>query len=756
MKKRILVVAAALAALALLTTGAFGTTTCGSFSGSKVQFVAAGSSAQFNTFAYASIDYANALLAANSITGTPQIWSAKNGSGGNVLYLQDTRFGTPDSTSPVDAANMWVVWAPADNNGSNDCYLWVYYSIDSTVGVKDFFAYKKITVPTAATVAAVYPVCLNGSVGCSATNATTYGTGGNVVPGLTDTAALPTTIQTFLTTPPAPSSATSPALPYCGQKATGKSSFYCYFNAGMTDIRPEDALYATNRALSAYNTTNGLAGLGYGTPAACATSSNQGCPIYGSVGTGSVFNVLKFALTGTDPQSKASVPVYGTLSTGASPVVVFVNNADTGTLGFGSKSGGNYVFTNVNHKVLALTEEGTLHCTGDFLADPAGAGQPIQVVQREPLSGTYNTFEFTAVRTLSGSAATTVKQNQISSITWVSDDSSGQEYGNDPTTNNGSGTCLNGSTVPTSRCGNPLYFPTPINGTANSCGAGLKFRAIGTGEAVKATIGVAHSGQPGVPDGLGYAFWGYQNFAPLVTKTNCTEKTGNVTCSSYAGHYLAVDGIDPFWPSTGVPLDGGSAYNLPQCGAIVFGNAADFPCYQIPFTHVNDGSYPFWSLLRLVTFGQSTPTNPAYNTPIGVINTVAYAETEASTGSTQLSDFVGFLSGLTNGGTLDNPSWTGNLSLGVFRSHFKQTGLTINPDNGHYQFDGTTYSACSPTNIPLVGAKKSTPVCWVDAGNDVGGSVLSVQSDLDFIVDFGLNGGALNHPNPVEIYNLHQ
>src|SRR5208282_3441064 len=183
---------------------------------------------------------------------------------------------------------------------------------------------------------------------------------------------------------------------------TATTAKWCFFNAGHADIRPEDTPYATTRALSAYNSTNGLAGLGY--DGACGSQTTKiGCPIYESFGQKGVFNVLSFALTGNDPISGAAVPGYTTLSIGAVPVVVFVNDSDSSGFGAGAP---NYGVTNINRKVLAGYYDGTFSCTGDI--SPAlggGAGNPVQVVQREILSGTYNTFEFTAVRTLTGSAS---------------------------------------------------------------------------------------------------------------------------------------------------------------------------------------------------------------------------------------------------------------------------------------------------------------------------------------------------------------
>ena len=763
MTKRILVVAAALVASALLTTSAFAQTTCPGWTGNNVQFIGVGSSAQFNTLAYAAIDYANALLTANGITATPQIWSAKNGKGTTKSFLpiQDTRFGTPNGTgagaSPIDTANMWIVWAPTSNNASTtDCYLWAYYQVDSTVGVKDFFSYKKITSPTATTVAAVYPVCLSGSTGCAPTQPTVFGSGQSIIPGQTDAAAVPAVVQTFLTTPQLPTSATGPKpLAYCGQKGTVAVSYYCYFNVGGTDIRPEDALFATTRALSAYSTTNGLSGLGYGQTACGAASTNQGCPIYSSQGTGSVFSVLNFKITGNDPVTGALEPAYGTLSTGASPLVVFVANADTAANAFGSvQTGGTankgpYVHTSILRANLAMIYEGATRCTGDILDNPSGAGSPIQVLNREPLSGTYNSFEYTGIRTLHGSSS--AKTSIPSTLSWVSADAGGQEFGNNPITNFGGAGCTSsGSVVPTADCGDPLY----ISNTTHCGGNSLRLRAVGSGEEVKAVIG-ANSGQNATPDGIGYAFWSYQNFNPLISSANCSAASnGNSVCTSYAGHYLAVDGLDPLFANAGGdPTPGITPFNLPQCNAITFSNAADFPCMQIPFTHVLDGSYPLWSLLRLVTFATSGSSQV---TPVGVINTVAYAQTEASSSAKALSDFVPFLKNLTNSGTLAAPNWNGNLNLGVFRSH-TQTG-SVNPDNGHYKLiSGTTYGVCSTSSIALVGAKRTTPVCWVDAGGDMGGAVLTVRSDLDFIQDFGLTStGAKNPPNPVEIYNLHQ
>ncbi len=763
MRNRILVLALSLAATVLLGANAFGQA-CST--GATPQFIAVGSSAQFNTMAYAAADILGGV-------GNPadwNVWTTKSG------QLEDIR---PTTAAFDSGLSLWIVF---DNNTT--CNFYAYWSADSTIGVKDFFAYTKgITTynPLGRTVAAVIPTPSTG-VPCSSA-------GANLIPGLTDwNTALPAFLCTGIGTPvvPAAGQTTKVPEPYCGQSASAAASFFCYFNAGATDIRPEDALYATQRALSVYTTTNGLAGLGYG-QAACGgdglATSEEGCTLYDSFHQKKAFNVLRFALTGTDPFTHASVPAYSTLTTGADPVVVFVNNGDTSNLGFGNGAPtGPYKFTDINHKVLGFVFDGTTHCTGDILpivpsvtgGTSNSTGEPIQVVEREPLSGTYNTFEFTGVRTASGSAATAVNQSKISSSSWLTDNDSGQELNNNPANGwtggslssgcggpivaaTGGGFVTNGAPLLASApCGDPVLIKTGStsnngNGPAN-CGQGLRARAIGTGEEVKATIATYNSvTNPswGITDGIGYSFWGYQNFAPLVSSSSCTtEANGNATCSSFSGHYLTVDAIDPLYITEGGqydPTPNPQPFNPPQCSLVLALGTSK--CEQIPFTNLFNGKYPLWSLLRLVTFEKKTTVQFV---PPGVLNIVAYAEQEAAPGSTyQLSDFAPFLTNLVNSGTITSPAWTGDLNLGVFRSHFKQTGGTVTASDGH--------AACAGnfTGVALIGGTSGSSTCLIDTGSDVGGSVFTVQTDVDFNSDFG-NDFLTSGNSLYEIYGLHQ
>ena len=712
-----------LPALALLFATLCATTssaqTCSGFTGVNVQYMGVGSSAQFNTFAFA----AEALITAEPTNGVFNFWAG-------TLPLLDNRSGTTDS------AKTWIAW---DN--AADCTVYAYFSVDSTIGVKSFFAYQKETNTFATNYDAAAVFVEPGATvsSCTAGNVTFAGQ-----PACTGN--LPATIASFIEAQPAPTCSTSctggqrkTALPYCGQKGTtATTTKWCFFNAGHADIRPEDTLYATTRALSAYNSTNGLSGLGY--DGTCGSQTTKiGCPIYESFGKGGVFNVLDFALTGVDPISGAAVPGYTTLNIGAVPVVVFVNDSDSSGFGAGAP---NYTVTNINRKVLAGYYDGTFSCTGDL--SPAlggGAGKPVQVIQREPLSGTYNTFEFTAVRTLTGSASVAVPESKVSATTWFTQDDSGQELNNNPAANfGGTGCASSGSTIPSATCGDPLFLPTHACG---SNGSGIKLRAIGTGEEVTGTLcgestqagfGSACSTTPptsvNTPNGLGYAFWGYGNFAPAATGCQTIGSTEGITCSGYFGHYLTVDGIDPLFANPGDSSNPNGSYHLPQC--FLKSGAPD--CFQIPFTHVKDGSYPLWTILRAVTFS-NVSGSAGQTTPASVVAMIAEAEKAANNANstvTNLSDFVPYFTNINAGDT------TGDLNLGVLRVHYKQTN---NPNNG---FTNCSAGLTGLSLTPAAGA------CTVDVGGDVGGSVITVQSDLDFNADFTGVG-----TDPKELYGTH-
>src|SRR5580704_13595863 len=131
MTKKFLV-ALALAGAALLTPSVFAATPCST--GAALQFVGVGSSAQFNTLAYAADD-----VITKSGTGPFNLFSVtgKDSLGNNTVQVLDSRPGV----NKTDSATTWIMW----DSGAT-CNVYTYWSVDSVVGVKDFLAYNSITV----------------------------------------------------------------------------------------------------------------------------------------------------------------------------------------------------------------------------------------------------------------------------------------------------------------------------------------------------------------------------------------------------------------------------------------------------------------------------------------------------------------------------------------------------------------------------------------------------------------------------------
>lgn len=453
-----------------------------SYASPTVLFNGAGSSAQFNTWAFA------AELTSPAICGSRN-WTKTNGA-----VVHDSR----SASIPDTKGNIWVVW-DNDNNPTTIC---AYVSVDSGVGVRAFFA-----VPTCTNVLASSD---NGS------------SGDNLVPApFHSDVALPNAVYTAL---------------------TGAA-----FNAGMTDIRPEDALFATNRALAPL--TQNRSGLGYGPPPI-------GQPILSAFSSKSAVPV-QFALSGTDPISGLPISfTYTTASTGASPVVVAVNKTLQGLGHLGA-----LIFTNVPRFNLAWAQQGLLTRTRDLVDFSGLPNLPLHVLLREPISGTYNTMEFDITRSLE------VGGSQETNVTPPGDNPLNQTYAD----------------------------------------GGTRQRVIGTGEMIS-ELGA-------IPDSLGYAFWGFGNFAAV---------TGTVK-------YVTVDGVDPI---RSIYVTG----SLPTCPTP--------PCVgALTFPNIKNGTYPIWSVLRIVTVSPM---------PSGIQSLYNAALQEA----VQIPDFL--------------PA----TNLAVYRSHYNQSGVT--------------------------------------------------------------------------------
>ena len=185
---------------------------------------------------------------------------------------------------------------------------------------------------------------------------------------------------------------------------------------------------------------------------------------------------------------------------------------------------------------------------------------------------------------------------------------------------------------------NPLHLASSDNSN------GYRNRVIGTGEAVNELLLTT--------DALGYSFWSTGNFA-------------NVGVTGPA-KYLTVDGYDPLYDQSG------SSYSTIKN---TIPTAANGYLSNVTFTDLNNGNYPVWSMLRLVTAASGSSYTYAHKLAVAAQNFVS---------STSLPDFVRAS------------------DLAVVHSHFTPPGQSVTPNNG-----GT---------------------CGTEAGGDVAGVILALNS----------------------------
>jgi hypothetical protein len=495
-------------------------------------------------------------------------WSTSTAS---LVVATDTSTGS----ALTDTGNSWVVWVPT---GGNDCSsnatpasVWSYLQTDSVVGDRCLF---------------------NGALSTPSCTISYGGAAGAAPSGLIE-------------------GGTEVNLPAAvAQVLSGGSGFPGLApNYSGTDIRAEDAEFATTRALTPCGsvvgtghfgsvTTNQYLGLGY----------NNGDSIMSDYSS-SVFHVISFSL----PSNFFTQPV------GADPILVAVNSTDAVGVGFNSPN-----ITNLNRSTLALFLDGSVGETRDALQpeDPETTSKPVTVLVREPLSGTYNTMEYNGPNTVMLQTSQDVGANQPASQ---------------------------------QNCSGSAVLSNPMS-IENTHFGSFRNRAIGTGQELKETFAIN--------DALGYGFWGVSNFAAAPN----TAK------------YLTIDGVDPLFPS----------YNT-LLGVIPTTSAQ---LAKITFTHMKDGTYPIWSLLRLVYVNSSLAT-PILN----------LAEAAGTFSTSAHPDFVPFYakSGLTY---IDN--------FKVERSHFTPPGI------------GYTTAVKNP-------ACKTDPTAQsLEAGGDVGGVPIPCNVDVDY------------------------
>ena len=388
------------------------------------QVITSGSSAQFGVFAEAAYQLAKA-------DGQPFHYTAKSSACSPACTtLVDSR----NTNILAEAGNMWIVWSATSGR------VWMYTGVDSTVGVRVFEASPraKVTLDPQGTGTADLPAA--GSNALSVWD-----------DGSKDT-ALPSAVYSVLN----------------GAKV----------NAANTDIRPEDALYATTRTLTSI--ANG--GLGYGNYVSGNCQVGVGYKSEITTTGGAVATPVSFVLSGTDPCSAATVPATTTIPVGVAPIVFIANTLDTASGGLGTTAVSNLTSTGSNN---AYTLFSGTTCDAGLLG--GGSSTPVFPILREPLSGTMNTTEYSVFE------PTGTQEKGVNS---------------------------------TSGIYNPLDAPC-------SAGGGTRYRAIGTGDVTK--------GVNADKDSLGYVFFSYEALSPTALpnvkylKYNGYDPLATSATSTYTG-----------------------------------------------------------------------------------------------------------------------------------------------------------------------------------------------------------------------------
>jgi hypothetical protein len=563
--------------------------------GQTLKVVIAGSSAMWQTLALGAYNNGTSIVSGGGAT-------SHYTSTGN-FNLTDTRSTVPT----VDSGATWIVW-----DSASPANVWAYIKVDSVVGVRCYFAAPHCNVNVAA-----------------------FPAPGNQISG---------TLWGADTAPPA----NIQALFTGGTLVT----------VGATDIRPEDALFATCRVNSTRGAGSGtgsdaLDGLGYN------TNNNAGvCPTFnagtaqakgvgnailsGVPGSSSKANVLAFNLSGTDPITGTALPAKFTVTAVGAAPIIFVHGRSNSLTGL----------NNANETQLQAVFSGSNCDAGAFGLASGG----INVFLREPLSGTMNTTEATVFR------RPTVYPNGVLGIS--------QEKGVDA----------------------DLHGFKLDNTTPCVAGSGSRFRAIGTGQEVGSVSNSNVAGKfPVQQDGIGYTFFSYGNVSSI---------------SNNAGFgYITLNGVDPLFASFGTTIDPGqptSAGVLPaeaNLPATCLPVASQFPCDEsliwkngFSFPNLRNGTYRSWSLLRLVATG------------VPSTNAAALATASNKFVVTSIPDYVpaAAVTGLT----------TKELGLKLLRSHYQQKdgnggNIGAGPAVNNPEKGGDMGGAIIPTLIGVTTASKT-------------------------------------------------
>ncbi len=584
------------------------------------QIIAGGSSGAFTSIVAAMV-LPDATLGYTSPICGSNVWTYSSAS---LVYAVDPRSGS----IPTEPGSIAVVW----DNSTSPNTVCVYMSIDSIVGLRLFYAQSGSGGSSGNGYIHLDPsVSGSGSVAGLA--------GQNKVGYITDT----------VNNTCGPSGTSPCGLPPAVYALVNGA----HFNSIFSDIRPDDGEYAYGRA-------------------ACAPADEQGCFGYGPLGgigtailsafnTNNVANVIAFNVSGgVDQISGLTVPATKTINVGAYPMMFFYNDLDT-TAGKGL---GALLPTNALSHVIEGFLSGTLGLNQDLVGTAVGTPAAVDVVFREPVSGTYNTTEFQIVHDRDGNSSF----SQETGFTPTS-------YGTNCYTIPSSPTYVDPGAATSTNCSNPARVPGLYN---------HRMRGVTGGEVIAAVNGAPASGNQ---NRLGYAFWSLGSFAP--------SKAGNT-------RYLAIDGVDPLYASVG-------SGTWPSCtGAF---NTGGLTCSNPPnFTNVKNGNYRVWNIIRGIRYASYTPptSGPSVDTLIAAAQDQAYSAAAA--------DFVPYqrcTAGTTSGCTTFAPVLT------VFRSHYAlpstvgiaSNGIGSEPAENGGDMAGTIFNTINESDAYNIAG--STFITWI-------------------------------------------
>jgi hypothetical protein len=696
--------------------------------------VGAGSSALFPTVGLSAtspdpITGAAALCGAN-------FWTGGSGSASSIATAVDSRGG---GIHP-EPGNLWVAW----DNDTTPTKVCAFISVDSIVGQRLFLEQgapgtgngtlslgpsadytvgaNKVAFAQDNTSCATSVGSLSFSVDLSSVGTTTtavvhgggnfsnyfangaivtvagstnanYNLAGKAIGGVTQLGPLSWTYTTAGGAADATGGATATVVANCPGLPSAVHALLTanpHFTVAFTDIRPEDGNFAYHRA-------NDL-GSFPGDPTT-ANMDYAGKGILSSYSTAVAFPV-NYNITGTDPISGQPIPGFVTQGIGADPIIIVASRNNVTACGLG-----NGAFTSVSSSALGRAYAGLAGATQDvspaLVSSASGCPAPVWPVEREPLSGTYNTFEWQVIR----DANNRDRSQENGNISYPQSNNNGAACGAwvAALTSTAASSFPPAVAPPqhfdANNCGNPLNIQVANYSTLSTAAGvyggfgGNRTRAVGTGE----MVGVINAGA-GTKDSIGYAFYSLGTFG---------GKSGL--------KYVMLDNADPLYPSyTGNVVPGQVA---PVCTGFVNKGSFSCPTPQPSFDGVIGGGYRAWSVLRAVYTGTtlSTCSSPFTTLSIGCLIQASQDQAAAA-----VKDFVPVT-------YCANASCSSQIDgMPFFRSHYQNSGVT--PHDGNNPATGACHNA-----VPI------------EAGGDMAGAIFADQADFTLQNNIGCTSELTNH-----------